>query len=252
MPWHGPDGQRLYYEDTGRGDTVVVMPGWAGNIIELSRLRAALAPGFRVLAVDLPGSGRSEPQPRSYDAGYYKDDALALLGLLDAIGVSAAHLVGFSDGGEEAVLMAELRPGLALSLFTWGAAGKIEAAPGELASIENVIDQPTDALAPLAAYLATVYDPDSARIMTRSWAQAMREIVAAGGDISRNSAHLISCPALLVAGTYDPHCPPGLTRELAELMPRGQFLEAPGAGHDVHLSHADWLAGQLTRWLADH
>lgn len=79
-----------------------------------------------------------------------------------------------------------------------------------------------------------------------------RDLVAAGGDTSRNSAHLITCPALLVAGTYDPHCPPGLTEELAALTPKGQFLEAPGAGHAVHLSHAAWLTGQLTRWLASH
>lgn len=88
--------------------------------------------------------------------------------------------------------------------------------------------------------------------MVRSWAQAMRDLVAAGGGISRDSAHLITCPALLVAGTYDPRCPPGLTEELAALIPRGQFLEAPGAGHAVHLSHAAWLTGQLTRWLASH
>jgi valacyclovir hydrolase len=252
MPWHGPDGHRLYYEDTGRGDAVLLMPGWAGNIIELSQLRAALSPGFRVIAVDLPGSGRSEPRPRSYAAGYYHDDARTLLGLLHARGISAAHLVGFSDGGEEAVLMAEMRPDLALSLFTWGAAGKVEATPDELTAIESVIDQPTDGLAPLAAYLAAAYGPDNARTMTRSWAQAMRDLVAAGGDISRSSAHLITCPALVVAGTYDPHCPPELTRELAGLIPKGQFREAPGAGHEVHISHAAWLAGQLTRWLADH
>ena len=252
MPWHGPDGHRLYYEDTGRGDTVVLMPGWAGNITELSQLRAALSPGFRVVAVDLPGSGRSEPQPRSYGAGYYQDDARALLGLVDALGISVAHLAGFSDGGEVAVVMAELRPSVALSLFTWGAAGKIEATPDELASLENAVDQPADGLATLAAYLATAYGPDAARIMTRSWAQAMRDLIAAGGDISRSSAHLITCPALIVAGTYDTRCPPDLTAELAALIPKGQFLEAPGAGHEVHLSHASWLTGQLTRWLVAH
>jgi valacyclovir hydrolase len=252
MPWHGLDGHRLYYEDAGRGDTVVMMPGWAGNIIELSQLRAALTSGFRVIAIDLPGSGRSQPQPRRYDAGYYHDDTRAVLGLLDALDVSVAHLVGFSDGGEIAVLMAELRPGLALSLFTWGAGGKIQTTPEELASLENMIDQPADGLGPLAAYLAAAYGPDGARIMSRSWARAMRDMVAAGGDISRNSAHLITCPALLVAGTYDPHCPPGLTRELAALIPKGQFMEAPGAGHAVHVSHAAWLADQLTEWLASH
>jgi pimeloyl-ACP methyl ester carboxylesterase len=148
--------------------------------------------------------------------------------------------------------MAELRPALALSLFTWGAAGKVEATPDELTSIEEVIDKPTEDLAPLAAYLAAAYGADTARTMARSWAQAMRDLVSAGGDISRGSAHLITCPALIVAGTYDPHCPPELSRELAGLIPRGQFLEAPGAGHAVHMSHAAWLAGQLTRWLADH
>jgi valacyclovir hydrolase len=252
MPWHGPDGRRLYYEDTGSGDTVVLMPGWAGNIIEFSQLRAALSPGFRVVAVDLPGSGRSGPQPRRYDAGYYHDDARTLLGLLDALGISAAHLAGFSDGGEEALLLAALRPSLALSVFTWGAIGRVEATPGALAALETVIDRPTGDLAPLAAYLATAYDPDSARIMTRSWAQAMREIAAAGGDISRDRAHLIACPALLVAGTYDARCSPQRTSELAAMIPRGEFLEAPGAGHDVHLSHGGWLASQLTRWLAEH
>ena len=252
MPWHGPDGSRLYYEETGRGDAVVLMPGWAGNIVELSPLRAALSPGFRVVAVDLPGSGRSEPQPRTYDVDYYQDDARTLLGLLDVLGISAAHLVGFSDGGEEALLMAELRPSLALSVFTWGATGIIEATPDDLTAIENVVDQPTADLAPLAAYLASAYSPDTARTMTRSWAQAMREIVAAGGDISRNSAHLIRCPALLVAGTYDSHCSPDRTREMAALIPRGEFLEAPGAGHPVHVSHGPWLQRQLTRWLAGH
>jgi valacyclovir hydrolase len=252
MPWHGPDGRRLYYEDTGRGDAVVIMPGWAGSIVELSRLRAALVPGFRVVAIDLPGSGRSEPQPRSYDGGYYQDDARTLLGLLDALGISAAHLAGFSDGGEEALLMAELRPGLALSVFTWGAIGKVDASPDALAALENAVDRPTDDLAPLAAYLATAYDPDTARIMTRTWAGAMREIVAAGGDISRSSAHLIRCPALLVAGTSDLQCSPDLTSEMAALIPRGEFLEAPGAGHQVHLSHGRWLERELTRWLADH
>jgi valacyclovir hydrolase len=252
MPWHGRDGHRLYYEDNGRGDPVLLMPGWGGNLIEFSRLRAALSPGFRVIAADLPGSGRSQPQPRRYRAGYYHDDALALLGLLDALGVPAAHLAGFSDGGEEAVLMAALRPGVALSVFAWGAAGKIEATPDQLTVLENVVDQPADGLAPLAAYLAGAYGPDNARIMIRSWAQAMRDIIAAGGDISRSSAHLITCPALIVAGTYDPFCPPGMAGELAALIPRGQFTEAPGAGHDVHASHAGWLTGQLTRWLASH
>ena len=68
MAWHGTDGQQLYYEDSGRGDVVVLMPGWGGSVVDLDHLRRELEYGFRVIAVDLPGSGRSEPQPRYYDA----------------------------------------------------------------------------------------------------------------------------------------------------------------------------------------
>jgi len=55
MAWHGPDGRQLYYEDTGRGDTVLLMPGWAGNIVEFYELRQELAgaiPRGRYLEID--------------------------------------------------------------------------------------------------------------------------------------------------------------------------------------------------------
>ena len=73
-----------------------------------------------------------------------------------------------------------------------------------------------------------------------------------GGDISRSLAARIRCPALLLAGTYDKFCSPENTRELAEVIPRGQFAEAHGAGHDIHISHGDWLSATALRWLAGH
>jgi valacyclovir hydrolase len=252
MAWHGPPGRQIYYEDSGRGDAVVLLPGWGSSFTDLDRLRRDLADGFRVVAVDLPGSGRSQPQPRHYTPGYYHEDATVLLDLLDALGIGAAHLAGFSDGGEEALLMAALRPGCALSVFCWGAVGQIIATQSDLDEIATVMTSPTDALAPLAAYLTQAYGLAGATIMTRTWSSAMRGILDAGGDISRSLAPRIRCPALLVAGTYDKHCSPEHTRELAEAIPRGQFAEAHGAGHDVHISHAGWLSATALDWLAGH
>lgn len=252
MAWHGPPGRQVYYEDSGRGDAVVLMPGWGGSIIDLDRLRRDLADGFRVVAVDLPGSGRSQPQPRHYTPGYYHQDAAVVLGLLDALGIGAAHLAGFSDGGEEALLMAALRPGRALSVFTWGAIGQIVASRADLDELAAAITSPSDALAPLAAHLTDAYGRANATIMTRTWSSAMNGILDAGGDISRSLAARIRCPALLVAGTYDKFCSPDKTRELAEAIPRGQFAEAHGAGHEVHISHGDWLSAVALRWLAGH
>jgi valacyclovir hydrolase len=252
MAWHGPPGRQLYYEDSGRGDAVVLMPGWGGSVADLGRLRRDLAGGFRVVVVDLPGSGRSQPQPRHYTPGYYHEDATVLLGLLDALGIGAAHLAGFSDGGEEALLMAALRPGCALSVFTWGAIGQVVASPADLDELAAAITSPSDALAPLAAYLADAYGAANATIMTQTWSSAMRGMLAAGGDISRSLAARIRCPALLVAGTYDEVCSPERTRELADAIPRGQFTEAHGAGHEIHISHGDWLSATALGWLAGH
>jgi valacyclovir hydrolase len=53
----------------------MLLPGWAGSIIEFDRLRHELSVGFRVIAADLPGSGRSLPQPRDYAPTFYAEDA---------------------------------------------------------------------------------------------------------------------------------------------------------------------------------
>ncbi|GAA1694453.1 alpha/beta fold hydrolase [Fodinicola feengrottensis] len=252
MAWHGREGQRIHYQDDGRGDTVVLLPGWGGSVIELNQLRSELADGFRIVAVDLPGSGRSQPQPRHYTAGYYLQDAQTLLGLLDELGVGAAHLVGFSDGGEDALLMAALRPARVLSTVTWGAAGRIVASRELLDGLTCLVDKPIEPLLTLAAYLVEAYGVEPARIMARSWSEAMSAIIDAGGDISRSQASSITCPTLLIAGTDDPFCPPALVREMADAIPRGKFLEVPGGGHELHRSHARWLASTIAHWLGDH
>jgi pimeloyl-ACP methyl ester carboxylesterase len=252
MTWYGPDEHQIYYEDRGRGDVVVLLPGWGGSIIDLDRLRGELVSGFRVIAVDLPGSGRSQPQPRHYTPTYYLDDARILLGLLDELGIQVAHFVGFSDGGEESLLIAALQPARALSVLTWGAAGQVAASPRMLRGLAHLPDDPIDELKPLAAYLAEKYGVREARVMATSWARALTAIIDSGGDISRSRAGRIACPALLITGTYDPFCPPALVQEMAGAIPRGEFLEAPEAGHDVHLSHRAWLVSTVAAWLTNH
>jgi pimeloyl-ACP methyl ester carboxylesterase len=147
---------------------VLLLPGWSGSIVELSRLRYELATGFRVIAADLPGSGRSQPQLRPYSPSYYMDDARTFLSLLDELRVDMAHLVGFSDGGECVLLMATLDPGAALSVVTWGAAGQVVAPPDALDALARVVDDPIEPVKPLAAYLVEVYGTDNARVMAES------------------------------------------------------------------------------------
>jgi valacyclovir hydrolase len=253
MAWHTVRQQRIYYESLGRGDTVLLLPGWAGNIIEFDRIRHELSDGFQVIAADLPGSGRSQPQPREYAPTFYSQDAHTFGTFLDDLDVHAAHLVGFSDGGEVALLMAALEPRRALSVVTWGAAGQVTTpAAGQLDGIENVVDNPIEPLQDLAAYLVDAYGIDNARAMAKSWGAALRAVIDSGGDISLSRAADIRCASLLLTGTSDPVCPPGLVAAMAHAMPRGTFREVPGAAHDVHRSHGPWLASTIAEWLGGH
>ena len=96
MAWFEHGTSRIYYEEQGAGNPILLMPGFSQGIHELMNLRDALAAaGYRVIAADLPGSGRSLPQPRQYTASYYHDDAAAFAALLEQLGTGPAGLMGF-------------------------------------------------------------------------------------------------------------------------------------------------------------
>ncbi|MDX6279513.1 MAG: valacyclovir hydrolase, partial [Kribbellaceae bacterium] len=80
----------------------------------------------------------------------------------------------------------------------------------------------------------------------------LRDIVAAGGDISLSRANAITCAVLLVIGSSDPYCPVSAVRELADAIPRSRLLELENVGHDVHLAAAGLLTTVVLDWLGDH
>ncbi len=250
MSWFEHGASRIYFEDSGAGNPLLLLPGWAGSIEELAPLRVHFASKFRVIAADLPGSGKSEPQPRAYTPTYYHDDAAAFLALLDHLGAGPAHIVGFSDGGEVAFVMAEERPTAVRSIATWGAAGTIEAPPEMLDAFDTLIDEPIEPLADLSAYLKSAYGEENARAMSSSFAAALRGIIANGGDVSRARAGDIACPALLITGEHDFVATPALVSEIAGAIPGATYIEVKDAEHDVHHAQPEWLATTILAFLA--
>jgi valacyclovir hydrolase len=215
-------------------------------------LREALTPEFRVIAADLPGSGESGPQPRTYPASYYRDDAPVFLAMLDALKASPARVVGFSDGGEYALLMAALEPNAVRSIVTWGAAGSLPDAPELTEAFSSLVDNPIPPLADFSAYMKVAYGDSNARIMVQSLAASLRAIMEAGGDISRSQAASITCPALLITGEHDFLATPTLVSDMAHAIPHGEFLEAKGAGHPVHHDRPAWLTETVVGWRSSH
>jgi len=255
MAWFEHGGSRIYYEELGSGAPALLLPGFSQSSEHLAALRDALAASYHLVAVDLPGSGRSLPQPRTYTASYYEDDAASCAALLRERGTTPAALVGFSDGGEVALLMAALTPDLVRSVVTWGAAGTLNDPEGQLRAVmQHLIDQPIPPLREYRDFLVDYYGEENARTMTRNQTQGISDIIDGEkhGELALAMADRITCPALLITGEHDMFVPPPLVRQFAERIPHAETLIVEGANHDVQNSHPDWLARTLLEWLARH
>src|SRR5690349_755831 len=106
----------LHVRDTGSGTPVVLLHGWpdTGDLWR-HQVPALTADGFRVIAPDLRGFGRSS---KPTDLAAYAPPALVgdVLGILDALGVDRAHLVGHDWGAAVAWVTAATAPARVTSL----------------------------------------------------------------------------------------------------------------------------------------
>lgn len=95
------DGARIYYKDWGKGEAVVFSHGWPLNSDAFEDQMFFLASrGYRCIAADRRGHGRSSQPWSGNDLDTYADDLSELLEKLD---LEEAVLVGHSTGGGEVV-----------------------------------------------------------------------------------------------------------------------------------------------------
>ncbi len=251
MPYLEHNGTRVYYELRGEGEPLLALPGFTEDTRDLEELINELERSYRVIAADLPGSGRSGPIPRQYSPDFYLEDAHTMSALLRHLDIQRAHVVGFSDGGEVALLMAVHYPDVVRSLAVWGAAGTL--GTGDLAplldAIYNVVDDPTDELRDWSDYIKQQYGDEAGRATLQSWAGTCKAILAAGGDISLSRTHEIHCPMLVINGEYDPFATPAMTHNLASRIPNSTAHIVPGVGHPVHHDRPEWFVQTVLDWL---
>src|SRR5512143_1737133 len=93
------DGTEIYYKDWGQGPAVTFSHGWPLNADAWDAQLLFLAQnGYRAIAVDRRGHGRSSQPSQGNDMDHYADDLAAVIEALDLSGVT---LVGHSTGGGE-------------------------------------------------------------------------------------------------------------------------------------------------------
>jgi pimeloyl-ACP methyl ester carboxylesterase len=97
---------QIYYEEYGEGTPLLLFHGGTGEIAHYKQVIPELANNFRVIAIDTPGHGRSElPDTLSYqlEADYYSE-------FIDILKLDSVYVIGWSDGGMAAMLLAADRP----------------------------------------------------------------------------------------------------------------------------------------------
>jgi len=244
---------RLHAEVWGAGSPLVLLHGFTGSIATWEPARALLGARHRVIAIDLPGHGRSPaPIPRLR----LPDVADALVAVLDRLGVDHAAWLGYSLGGRAALHVALAHPArverLVLESTSPGVADARERAQRAAADDELAARLERDGLAsfvdrwmaqPLFASQRRLDTAVLARERTIRLAQTAAGLAAALRAMGVGThvplwARLpaLHAPTLIVAGADDePYAE--IATAMAALLPRARAALVPDAGHAVHLEN---------------
>ena len=96
MPYTESNGVKIYYEDYGKGETIVLISGLGSPLGSWDTQIPIYSKNFRVIVFDNRGVGRSEVTEPGFTIEDMADDTV---GLLDSLNVSSASFIGKSMGG---------------------------------------------------------------------------------------------------------------------------------------------------------
>jgi pimeloyl-[acyl-carrier protein] methyl ester esterase len=257
----------LHARVSGRGRRdLVLLHGWGMNLEVWDELAEAVARRFRVIAVDLPGHGRSDWDGEDHTPAaqtFRVHETLAPL-------TTRYHLLGWSLGGQFALDLAAAMPAGIERLVLVATTPRFLAGPGwrfgvRDASIERLAAQlradPRDAVSGFLKLQARGLAPRTAgRALGRLRAALTRGGAAHPAALAWGLERLrhgdfrpqlpqVRTPALVVAGEDDRITPPGASRALAAALPNGRFRLLRGAGHVPFLSHREQFLAAVSGFL---
>lgn len=229
MPVIEVNGIPTYYEKRGAGPPVVLLHGAAMVVEGWEAHLADLSTGFTVCAPERRGVGRT---PDGNGPWSYRGMAEDTAAFMDALGIREASVVGLSDGGNIALILAFMRPDLVTRLAVSGANSRPEGL-GEFGSEVESMTPATllEAAPPQVQDWLAIHrrvSPDGGAGLLASFEKMKRMWL----DYEIPAAQLasIEAPTLVIAGDQD-LIPLSHTAEIWSAIPGSQLCIVPGATH---------------------
>jgi pimeloyl-[acyl-carrier protein] methyl ester esterase len=254
----------LHVEVSGTGPDLVLLHGWGLNVRVWDGLVEELSDRFRMIAVDLPGHGRSSV---SSGRGTPAERAWLIHQTLSSVS-DRYSLLGWSLGGQIALDLAAAMPWQIEKLVLVAATPKFVAGPGWPYGMAEAV------IAKMAAQLQTHYErtvSDFLELQVRGSVEGagvleqLRNALLLHGeaqpaalqaglntlattDLRATLSH-VRVPTLVIAGQNDRITAPAAARALAEALPNSRYVEMRRAAHAPFLSHKTEFAALVAEFL---
>ena len=259
------DGTKLFVQDWGSGKPVLLLAAWTFNSSDWgSQIVALNAKGFRCVAPDRRGHGRSEMPMTGYDLDTLTDDVAAVIQKYDLHDVTiVAHSMGSIEavnylarhGAERIARLVLVAPTTPFIVQTEDNPVAVPRAMVEAQNAAIAQDFPKW----MGENEAPFFMPDTPEV-TRAWIREMMVSVplpvalACRRTISsadlRAAAKSIDCPTLIVHGDKDASAPLELTGAKTAALIRGSKLAIyEGAPHALPLTHSARLMADLLAFI---
>ena len=259
MPYADVNGQRLYFEDTGGEDDVIVFSHGLLMDHEMFAPQVdALSDHWRCITWDERGHGVTETTSDDFS---YWDSASDLLGLLDHVGVERAVFAGMSQGGYLSLRAALTAPDRVRALVLIDTQSGVED-PANLAAYDQLIDAWAGAEEPPQEILDIVagiilgngwpgiptWQDKWRKVTPDQLRQVYKTLVSRQDDVTSRLSEL-SIPTVVIHGELDAAISVPTAQSLANGL-GGKLVVVPGAGHAANLTHPEATNEAIEAFLA--
>jgi pimeloyl-ACP methyl ester carboxylesterase len=252
-------GLRLWFKDTGgSGIPVVLLHPMTGSTASwVYQYPALTAAGYRVIAFDRPGNGRSVGGPAS-DAPPHSD-AEDLQLLMNYLHIGRFHLVGSAAGAFCAFDYALSYPARLRSLVIANSIGGIQDVnflelESRLAPSPQFDALPVELRELGPSYRAS--DPEG----TKRWLEIYRASQPAQpfprrrpkNQLTLSALEAIATPTLLITGDADLYAPPPVQEQFRARIKNSESIVIPEAGHSAYWERPDQFNRSIISFLERH